>query len=243
MADEAKEAAATAYLLAAKQEKFSEARVALRALANLDKDGLERAKLADAFRARADEHWQKGDVAGARPFYQLTAELDSLDTEALARAKAPVPAAKEPPPVAAAATAKKPAAPAPEELKAAPRDPKGSRAAVDRGRGALNRLDLREAETSFNLALEADPTNAAAIGGLAEVAFERSRYAEALDYARRAVQQSPRSGRYLLLVGDAYFKLLRYADAKAAYQRAAQIPSHQAEARGRLERLRTKLRE
>jgi tetratricopeptide (TPR) repeat protein len=178
----------------------------------------------------------------------LTAELDSLDTEAQHRAVASVPANKEPaaPPSSAAAApapALKKAAQAPEEIKSAPRDPKGSRAAVDRGRSALGRLDLREAETAFNLALEADPTNAVAIGGLAEVAFERSRYAEALDYARRAVQQSPRSGRYLLLMGDAYFKLLRYADAKAAYQRAAQIASHQAEARGRLERLRTKLRE
>jgi tetratricopeptide (TPR) repeat protein len=248
-ADEAKEAAASAYLLAAKQEKFSEARVALRSLSALDKDGLERAKLADAFRARADERWAKGDVAGARPFYQLTAELDSLDTEAARRAQAPVPATKDAQAAAAAAAAKADglkkanAATGAEEIKAAPRDPKGSRVAVERGRSALGRLDLREAETNFNLALEADPTNAVAIGGLAEVAFERSRYAEALDYARRAVQQSPRSGRYLLLMGDAYFKLLRYADAKAAYQRAAQIASHQAEARGRLERLRTKLRE
>jgi tetratricopeptide (TPR) repeat protein len=223
----------------------------------IDRDGYERAKLADAFRKRADDLWAQNKVAAARPYYQLTAELDSLDTEALRRAQTAVPAAKDggnkdtPPtataanPAATAAGAKKPAAAAPagEELKAAPRDAKASKTAVEQGRAALGRLSLEEAETSFNHALEADPSNAAAIAGLAEVAFERSRYAEALDYARRAVQQAPRSARYLVLVGDAYFKLLRYADAKAAYERAMQLGPGQEVARGRLERLRTKLRE
>ena len=46
----AREAAATAYLLAARQGRYSEARVALRTLAALDKTGVEEAKLADAFR-------------------------------------------------------------------------------------------------------------------------------------------------------------------------------------------------
>jgi tetratricopeptide (TPR) repeat protein/tRNA A-37 threonylcarbamoyl transferase component Bud32 len=250
-ADEAKEAAGSAYLLAARQERFSEARLALRSLANLDKDGWEQAKLADAFRRRADELWAQGQANRARPFYQLTAELDPLDVEAKRRGQAdPGAASKEPAkpsPAAAleaAALKKAPVAAAPvEDFKSAPRDPKTSHAAVDRGKTALGRLSLQEAETSFNLALEADPSNAAAIAGLAEVAFERSRYTDALDYARRAVQQAPRTGRYHVLVGDAYFKLLRYADAKAAYERALRLGPGQEMAKSRLERLRIKLRE
>ncbi len=244
-AEEAKEAAASAYLLAAKQERFSEARVALRSLSHLDKEGWEQAKLADAFRRRADDLWAKGDVARARPFYQLTAELDSLDVEAKRRAQAePIKTAAAVAPVAAPApveTGKKVPASANEEIKSAPRDPKTSRAAVDRGRQALSRLALQDAERAFNLALEADPSNVNAVSGLAEVAFERSRYAEALDYARRAVQQAPRSGRFYILLGDAYFKLLRFADAKSAYERGADLGQGDL-AKGRLDRLRNKLR-
>ncbi|HEY0709030.1 MAG TPA: serine/threonine-protein kinase, partial [Polyangia bacterium] len=81
VADEAKELAAEAYLLAAKQEKFSEAHIQLRQLALKDRDGLERAKLADALRRRADTLWAQGRTAAARPFYQLTGELDDLDVE------------------------------------------------------------------------------------------------------------------------------------------------------------------
>lgn len=241
-ADEAKEVAASAYLLAA-GARFSEARVALRTLAALDRDGLERAKLADALRRKADVLWAQGKTSAARPFYQLTGELDELDVEAKQRGRAPVAAATPapPPPVVEAAAVPRKVAAAPEELKAAPRDPKASRVAVDRARFALGRLSLQEAESGFNQALEADSTNANAIAGLAEVAFERSRYTEALDYARRAVQQAPRSSRYLILVGDAYFKLFRYADAKAAYERALELGAPNESVRHRLTRVKTKL--
>ena len=52
------------------------------------------------------------------------------------------------------------------------------------------------------------------------MAFEHARYAEALDYARRASRLAPQSSRYLVVLGDAYFKLLRYDDAQATYQKA-----------------------
>ena len=83
----------------------------------------------------------------------------------------------------------------------------------------------------------------AAIAGLAEVAFERSRYTEALDYARRAAQQAPRSPRYLMLLGDAYFKLLRFADAQTAYEKALKIAPNNEVVRSRVERVRAKMRE
>jgi serine/threonine protein kinase/tetratricopeptide (TPR) repeat protein len=256
----AREAAATAYLLAARQGRYSEARVALRTLAALDKTGVEEAKLADAFRVRADELWNRGDQRGAQPLYQLTRDLDPLDIEARRRAAwEPPPAPKtasEPAPAAAVAAAtpagatEKQAEAAArqrraqaEEWRAAPRDSRASRVATEEGRAALSRLSLSVAEAAFNRALEADPANVAAIGGLAEVAFERSRYTEALDYARRAAQQAPRAPKYLMLLGDAYFKLLRFADAQKAYEKALKIAPNNEVVRSRMERVRAKMRE
>lgn len=241
--DEAKETATSAYLLAARQGRFSEARVALRALATLDRNGIERAKLADAFRKRADTLWPS-EPAAARPLYQLTAELDPGDAEAARRAHPPaqaVPPAppREPPPPPVFGRPRK--MEVPETL--APRDLPGSRTAAAAGQAALARLSLTEAETAFLRALQGDPNNTAAIAGLAEVAFERSRYAEALDYARRAVAQSPQSARYLVLLGDAHFKLLRFADARATYKRALKLSPDNRLIQGRLDRVHARLRE
>ena len=72
---------------------------------------------------------------------------------------------------------------------------------------------LAEAEEAFTRAVRADSTNAVAVGGLAEVAFERARYSDALDYARRAARLAPKRPKYLVATGDAYFKLLRYDEA------------------------------
>ena len=66
----------------------------------------------------------------------------------------------------------------------------------------------------------ADSTNAVAVGGLAEVAFERARYSDAMDFARRAARLAPKTPKYLVLAGDAYFKLLRYDDALRSYEKA-----------------------
>jgi tetratricopeptide (TPR) repeat protein/predicted Ser/Thr protein kinase len=244
-AEEAKETAANAYLLAAREGRFSEARFALRALAALDRNGIERAKLADAFRRRADALWPD-DPASARPLYQLTSELDPGDAEA-ARRSQPPPAAtvtRAPAPRSAAApTAAGRSRAEGEALPSAPRDLGASRSATATGRAALARLALAEAETAFSRALRSDPSNAAAIAGLAEVAFERSRYADALDYARRAVTLSPQSSRYLVLLGDAHFKLLRFADAQAAYQRARRLSPANDLIRSRLDRVHARLRE
>jgi tetratricopeptide (TPR) repeat protein len=244
--DEAKEVATNAYLLAARHGRFSEARIALRALVTVDRNGIERAKLADAFRKRADALWAS-DPAAARPLYQLTAELDPGDGEATRRAQPP-PAAPAPTPAPTSAALALPSPRARKEapseaLLSAPRNLPASRAATQVGNAALARLSLSEAETSFLRALQADPNNTAAIAGLAEVAFERSRYAEALDYARRAVAQSPQSTRYLLLLGDAHFKLLRFADAQATYRRALKLAPSNGLIQGRLDRVHARLRE
>jgi Flp pilus assembly protein TadD len=89
--------------------------------------------------------------------------------------------------------------------------------------------------------VRADSTNAVAVGGLAEVAFERARYSEALDYARRAARLAPKNPKYLVETGDAYFKLLRYDEALASYDKASALAPRDAAIKNRLERVRAKM--
>ena len=89
--------------------------------------------------------------------------------------------------------------------------------------------------------MRADSTNAAAVGGLAEVAFERARYSDALDYARRASRLAPKNPKYLVETGDAYFKLLRYDEALASYEKAGTLAPQDAAIQSRLDRVRAKM--
>jgi tetratricopeptide (TPR) repeat protein len=130
--------------------------------------------------------------------------------------------------------------PPPEEI---PRNPNASRAAVENGREALSKGWLDDAEADFRRAVRADPVNAAAVGGMAEVSFERARYTEALDYGRRALRLAPRSTRLLTIVGDCYFKLLRYDEARAAYQKALAISPQDGQLKNRLQRVKASLGE
>ena len=89
--------------------------------------------------------------------------------------------------------------------------------------------------------MRADSTNAVAVGGLAEVAFEHARYSEALDYARRASRLAPQIPKYLVVMGDAYFKLLRYDEAHASYQKARALAPKDDGIKSRLDRVQAKL--
>jgi tetratricopeptide (TPR) repeat protein len=170
-------------------------------------------------------------------------ELDPNDLEARERSRA----APIPPPVVAVAPVtvepvklRKPDAPAPDEV---PRNPNASRAAVENGREALSKGWLDDAEADFRRAIRADPVSAAAVGGMAEVSFERARYTEALDYGRRALRLAPRSTRLLTIVGDSYFKLLRYDEARAAYQKALDISPKDAQLKSRIQRVKASVGE
>jgi tetratricopeptide (TPR) repeat protein len=112
---------------------------------------------------------------------------------------------------------------APPEEDGAPRDRAASAKAAADGASALARGDLVRAQIAFDRAVRADASNPDAVAGLAEVAFENARYTEALDYGRRAVRLQPRAAKNHVVVGDAYFKLLRYDEAQAAYKRAQAI--------------------
>jgi tetratricopeptide (TPR) repeat protein len=217
--------------------KYSQARVTLPRLLAADTDGRHTARLADEFRRRAQALWESGKREQAKPLYQIVAELDPKDTVSAERAKAkdelPPPPPPPPPPEPAPApiaegsksTKKKAAAalgldPLPDE---GTRDRPASVKAAAEGAAALGRGDWAKAQVAFNRAVRADASNPEAVAGLAEVAFENARYTEALDYARRAVRLQSKTVKYHVIVGDAYFKLLRYDDALAAYKRAAAL--------------------
>ena len=117
----------------------------------------------------------------------------------------------------------------------APTDRAAAKAAVEKARAALRSGSLKDAESWFHRALEHDRSHADALAGLAELYFEQGSYQRALEFARRGVKAAPKSGRHQIILGDTCFKVLRYTDARAAYQ-AAQALGH-ASAKARLQRL------
>jgi len=244
-ADEQAKHEAAALFETARQGKVSEARAHFRQLQQVDRAGLHIGRVADALRTVARADYGAKRTEEARALYRLMVELDPNDLEARERSRAapaPAPAvvtavAPEPPRVAA----RKPEQPpAPEEI---PRNPNASRAAADNGREALSKGWLDDAEADFRRAIRADPLNAVAVGGMAEVSFERARYPEALDYGRRALRLAPRSIRLLTIVGDSYFKLLRYDEARAAYQKALDISPKDALLKSRIQRVKASVGE
>jgi cytochrome c-type biogenesis protein CcmH/NrfG len=62
-----------------------------------------------------------------------------------------------------------------------------------------------------------------------------------LDYARRAVAFRPKTPRYQVILGDAYFKLLRYDEALASYRRAQNLSPRDEGVKARIARAQAKL--
>jgi len=119
------------------------------------------------------------------------------------------------------------------------RDPEAARALVQSATAAIKRRAHAEAETLLHRALEADPRSSDALGLLSDVAFDRGRYDEAARWARRAVAVAPKLAAHHMRLGDALFKVLRYADARQAYVAAQQRGA--AGAKSRLEQIDAKL--
>jgi tetratricopeptide (TPR) repeat protein/tRNA A-37 threonylcarbamoyl transferase component Bud32 len=260
--DEAARAAADLFSAVA-AGRFSQARVALAHLLEVDKEGRQSARLADEFRRRAQTLWDAGKRDEARRYYQMVAELDAKDSVSRQRADskdeekpapAPVVAVEPVAPPESAKLGKKKVALAADSAtattaatssddEAVPRDRAASVKAAADGAGALARGDLVRAQIAFDRAVRSDANNPDAVAGLAEVAFENARYTEALDYGRRAVRLQPRLSRNHVVVGDAYFKLLRYDEAQAAYKRALAIAPNDEGIKARLGRVKARLGE
>jgi serine/threonine protein kinase len=121
--------------------------------------------------------------------------------------------------------------PAVKPISAPKRDSKLSDKLVQQARAALAGGKRKEAESLFHQALSADNRNAAALIGLSDLEFDRGAHQRAADYAEKAIAASPKSGSYHLKLGDAYFKLLRYADARRAYEKAKDLGVREADER------------
>ncbi len=106
---------------------------------------------------------------------------------------------------------------------ATPRDPKAAKEAATVGKALLAKGDLAGAEAKFHQALRHDRRLVTALLGLSRVHFHRRDFDKMADYAQRATKAAPRSGAAQTLLGDAYFKLLRYDDAKRAYAKAVSL--------------------
>ncbi|MCG5054406.1 MAG: protein kinase [Myxococcales bacterium] len=246
---EAQRRIAADLFVAARRGRVSEARLAMKALAKVDTAGEEAAQLADGLRRLADASWKEGAKESARPLYQVIAGLDPADRAAVQRSEgaapvAPAPAAKPPERTGAAPRGAAPAPTPPGEravsLTEAPRDPEAAIASTRAGYAFLASMRLDAAEQAFSQAVALDHTNARAVTGLAEVSFERARYEDALQYARRAARLAPNSPDARRVMGDAYFKLLRYRDALGEYRAAAQLAPHDEGIAGRVRQAETK---
>jgi len=108
------------------------------------------------------------------------------------------------------------------------------------GRAHLARGSYVAARRSFERVLAEQPRHAGALAGLARTAFEEGDYVESARFAERAVAHAPRRVEHVVLLGDAYFKSFRYADAEVQYRRAATLGHPSAHAR--LAKVREKLR-
>lgn len=95
------------------------------------------------------------------------------------------------------------------------------------------------ATRQYEDALTAYPSAHEAAFGLGRIEFNHAAYAEAARYFRLAVKASPSKSAYLILYGDALFKLDQLAEAKAQYTKAQSLGSSQAE--GRLKKVEAKL--
>ena len=107
------------------------------------------------------------------------------------------------------------------------------------GKAHLRAHRFGEAEKAFHRALAADAKHVGALEGLAELHFEQGHYGKAVKFGRQAVRLRPRWANLRVQLGDAYFKTLRYEDARREYERARDL-GH-AGAKARLAQLQKKL--
>jgi tetratricopeptide (TPR) repeat protein len=121
------------------------------------------------------------------------------------------------------------------------RDPAKAQTIARNGMKELRAGRRKAAEQLFHRALDIDHGNALALVGLCAAHFEAGRYTQAVSYGEKAVARSPRDGGHRIQLGDAYYKMHRYSEARRQYEKAGEI-GH-AQASGRLAKVKGKLGE
>ncbi|MEZ4428897.1 MAG: tetratricopeptide repeat protein, partial [Nannocystaceae bacterium] len=119
------------------------------------------------------------------------------------------------------------------------RDPAQSQQLANDAAAAAKAGKRGEAESLFHQALSFDNNNAAALSGLSDIYFDTGKRQKAVTFAERAVKAAPKSKAYQLKLGDAYYNVLRYRDALAAYEKAKDLGSDAAE--GRIQKVKAKI--
>jgi Flp pilus assembly protein TadD len=117
---------------------------------------------------------------------------------------------------------------APPREEGSKRDPDNARAEAAAGQAALRRGADAEAEQAFHRALSKDGDNVTALVGLGEIHFQRGAYQKALTYAKKASIAAPKRASIRMQLGDAYYKLHRYDDARREYETAQKLGASEA---------------
>lgn len=115
--------------------------------------------------------------------------------------------------------------------KPAKRQPKLASKEIKAGRAAFKSGSYASAGTHFHRALELDSQSHAAHAALAELAFDRGRYPEAVRRLGKATRMAPKNRNYWLALGDANLKTVQYKAARSAYERAKSLGHARAQAR------------
>jgi serine/threonine protein kinase/tetratricopeptide (TPR) repeat protein len=173
-----------------------------------------------------------GETLPASP--ELAAARERIVRRVRHRGAAPTRANAPPaaPLAAASPTPSSPSTPppnlAPAETKRPTRDPAAAARALDEADAAARDGRLAAAESAFERALAHDNHSVQALVGLTELYFNRGAYARALGFGARGLKLAPGDAALHLLVGDAAFKVFRFDDARAAYQRARELGHREA---------------
>jgi tetratricopeptide (TPR) repeat protein len=102
-------------------------------------------------------------------------------------------------------------------------DPGRARDLAKEGIAEFKKGRFAQAEALLHRSLAHKRHNATALGALAELYFEQGSYQKAVQFAAKAVNLAPRSGKYRIILGDAYFKTLAYASARREYEKAKEL--------------------
>jgi Flp pilus assembly protein TadD len=109
-----------------------------------------------------------------------------------------------------------------------------SRKLLQDGRDFLRAQRFDEARAAFEQLLHAGKTRGPALVGLAKIAFQQHEYQEAVDRAREGVRAGAGAEARVVL-GDAYFRLEKFSEARKAYEDALKLDPDNRTARQNLD--------
>jgi tetratricopeptide (TPR) repeat protein len=154
--------------------------------------------------------------------------LDPQDATARARGRQGRDAGASP---SVASAGSEPPAPAPKPAA----DPALGKQLVAEGLRLLDQGRMDEARRKLRSAMKANARDGAAVAGLAALAFEEAKYARAVELADQALALNRRLVSAHLIRGDANFKLLRYDDARRAWEEVLRLDPGNPRAKRRMQ--------